>query len=65
MDRLREAGQASDFYPRTTLGCQQDQPGATAVALTDGGRAYSSAQFGLFFWAEDNLLGVHLRSPER
>ncbi|MBI6552559.1 hypothetical protein YA0850_09020 [Pseudomonas veronii] len=39
-------------------------PGA-AVALADGGRTYASAQFGVFFWAEDDFLGIHLRFSER
>lgn len=56
-------GQFVRHDPRTTLGCQQDHSGATAVALADGDRAYSAAEFGLFFGAENNLLGVHVRSP--
>jgi hypothetical protein len=47
------------------LGCQQNHPGATTVALADGGRTYSAAQFGVFFWAEDDFLGIHLRFSER
>jgi hypothetical protein len=64
-DREREPSQPSNFYPRAALGCQQNHSSPTTVALTDGGRAYSAAQLGVFFWTEDDFLGVHRRFSKR
>jgi len=41
------------------LRCQQDDAGSAAIALTDGGGTYATAQFGKLFGAKRNVQSTH------